>query len=215
MQALRDPTLDLPRKERRSAVRDRAGTDFPLQRYTALIAGTLQVNQCEYESVTRTERRATMTEMEVDEINDLLMVTQAISTVKANCEEQKNTAIPMDWMQCTLITGSMSDSLYGLHHCIPSLQSPCNCFSLSALHAKRPGNLGAMLMAEKLFANCKHPDCSYTDCYTKVSRETVKTMAGIALHRVLSMPTVHGSRDLVYLDYSIETVCEPAGELVV
>lgn len=163
-----------------NTVRDRVGTDSPLQRYTALIAGTLQVNQCEYEPVTRTERGATMTEMEVDEINDLLMVTQAISTVKANCEGQKNTAIPMDWMQCTLIPGSMSDSLYGLHHCIPSLQSPCNCFSLSALHAKRAGNLGAMLMAEKLFANCKHPDCSYTDCYTKVSRETVKTMAGIA-----------------------------------
>ena len=73
--------------------------------------------------------------MEVDEINDILMVRQALTIVRAQCAEQENTAIPLDWRPCMLtcriwhqdliiifltnnfvlyLCGSMFDSLCGL-----------------------------------------------------------------------------------------------------
>ena len=106
--------------------------------------------------------------------------TESITTVKANCEEQINTAVSSEWMPTTLIPGSTTDGLFGLRYTIPTPQSPINCFSLSALHARRTGNWRALKMAETLFPNCKLPHCSYThaeyDCYTKASMETVQIL---------------------------------------
>ena len=151
------------RNEQHSAVGDPALTDFPLQRYNALIANTLQVNHLENETVARTELlNATLGEMDVTEISDLLMIAQAITTVRANCEEQKNTVVSTEWMPTTLIPGSMSDGLFGLRYTIPTPQSPCNCFSLSALHARRTGNWRALKMAENRYLTAAMPTLSMT-----------------------------------------------------
>ena len=62
------------RKEQRPAVRDPTLTVFPLQRYNALIANTLQVNHLAYETVARAELlNTTLEKMDLNEINDLLM----------------------------------------------------------------------------------------------------------------------------------------------
>ena len=120
------------RNEQRPAVRDPALTDFPLQRYNALIASTLQVNHFACQTVARTALlNTTLEEMDLTEINDLLMIPQAITTVRANCEEQKNTVVSIAWMPTTLVPGSMSDGLFGLRYTLPTPQSPCNCFTLS------------------------------------------------------------------------------------
>ena len=168
--------------EQHSAVRDQALTGFPMQRYIALVTNTLQASNVETLAPT-VLTSSTLREMDVTEINDLLMITESITTVRANCEEQKSTAVSTEWLPT-----------------IPTPQSPINCFSLSALHARRTGNWRALKMAETLFPNCKLPHCSYThteyDCYTKVSMETVEILTGITF-----------SGDVVTTAQTAQTVC--------
>ena len=84
------------RNEQRSAIRVPALTDCPLERYNALVANALQVNHLGYETVARTELlNATLCEMDVTEINDLLMITQVITTVRAN--------YGFHWVECNQI----------------------------------------------------------------------------------------------------------------
>ena len=69
------------RTEQHSAVTDRGLTDFPLGRFNQLVANTLRVPALAYESVSATEMLApTLAEFEAAEINDLLLVTQAVTT---------------------------------------------------------------------------------------------------------------------------------------
>ena len=162
---------------------DKALSDFPLQHYTLLMANTLRVNQLSFEPVSPTESlSATLPELEAHEVNDLLMITQAITAVSSNCEELKNTAVSTEWLPATLIAGSMSDGLFGLRCTIPTPESPCNCFSLGALHSRPFGNWRAMKMAETLFPNCKMPHNSYIhaqyNCQNKATRETVEILTG-------------------------------------
>ena len=125
----------------------------------------------------------TLEKMDLTDINDLLMIPQAITTVRANCEEQENTAVSIEWMPTTLVPGSMSDGLFGLRYTRPTPQSPCNCFSLSALRARHTGNWRALKMAENLFPNCKLPHCSYAhteyDCHTRAGMQVVEILTGV------------------------------------
>ena len=153
------------------------------QRYTLLLANTLRVNQLCFETVAPTESLSeTLPELEAYQVNDLLMTTQAITAVRTNCEELKNTAVSTEWLPATLVAGSMSDGLFGLRYTIPTAESPCNCFSLGELHSRRCGNWRAMKMAEALFPNCKMPRCSHThaeyNCYNKAAGETVELLTG-------------------------------------
>ena len=109
--------------EQHSAVRDQALTGFPLQRYTARITNTLQASNVETLAPS-VLTSSTLREMDVTEINDLLMITESITTVRANCEEQKNTAVSPEWLPTTLIPGSMTDGLFGLRYTPHS--SKCN-----------------------------------------------------------------------------------------
>ena len=169
------------RTEQHSAVTDRGLTDFPLGRFNQLVANTLRVPALGYESVSATEMLApTLPEFEAAEINDLLLVTQAVTAVRTHCETLKSTALSQDWLPSTAVPGSMTDGLYGIRYAIPSPDSPCNCFSLAALHSRRCQNWHALKNAETLFPNCKMPHSSYTlaefNCYGKCGSETVEIL---------------------------------------
>ena len=174
------------RTEQHSAVTDRGLTDFPLERFNQLVANTLRVPSLGYESVSATEMLApTLPEFEAAEINDLLLVTQAVTAVRTHCETLKSTALSQEWLPSTAVPGSMTDGLYGIRYAIPSPDSPCNCFSLAALHSRRCQNWHALKNAETLFPNCKMPHSSYTlaefNCYGKCGSETVEILTGLAL----------------------------------
>ena len=174
------------RTEQHSAVTDRGLTDFLLGRFNQLVANTLRVPALGYESVSATEMLApTLPEFEAAEINDLLLVTQAVTAVRTHCETLKSTALSQDWLPSTAVPGSMTDGLYGIRYAIPSPDSPCNCFSLAALHSRRCQNWHALKNAETLFPNCKMPHSSYTlaefNCYGKCGSETVEILTGLAL----------------------------------
>ena len=91
------------RTEQHSAVTDRGLTDFPLGRFNQLVANTLRVPALGYESVSATEMLApTLPEFEAAEINDLLLVTQAVTAVRTHCETLKSTALSqMSELACT------------------------------------------------------------------------------------------------------------------
>ena len=168
------------RTEQHSAVTDRGLTDFPLGRFNQLVANTLRVPALAYESVSATELLApTLAEFEAAEINDLLLVTQAVTAVRTHCARSQ------EWLPSTAVPGSMTDGLYGIRYAIPSPDSPCNCFSLAALHSRRCQNWQALKNAETLFPNCKMPHSSYTlaefNCYGNCGPETVEIMTGLAL----------------------------------
>ena len=149
------------RTDQHSAVTDRGLTDFPLGRFNQLVANTLRVPALAYESVSATEMLApTLAEFEAAEINDLLLVTQAVTAVRTHCETLKSTALSQEWLPSTAVPGSMTDGLYGIRYAIPSPDSPCNCFSLAALHSRRCQNWQALKNAETLFPNCKMPHSS-------------------------------------------------------
>ena len=142
------------RTEQLSAVTDRGLTDFPLGKFNQLVSSTLMVPALAYESVTATEILAlTLDEFEAPEIHDLLLITQAITAVRTDCE--------------TL-----------------SPDSPCNCFSLAALHSRRCQNWTAMKTGETLFPNCKMPHSSYTlaefNCYGNCGPSTLEILTGLA-----------------------------------
>ena len=126
----------------------------------------------------------TLAEFEAAEINDLLLVTQAITAVRAHCETLKSTAVSQEWLPSTAVPGSMTDGLYGLRYANPSPDSPCNCFSLAALHSRRCQNWQALKNAETLFPNCKMPHSSYTlaefNCSGNCGPDTVEIMTGLA-----------------------------------
>ena len=173
------------RTEQHSTVTDRGLTDFPLGRFNQLVANTLRVPALGYESVSTTEMLApTLPEFEAAEINDLLLVTQAVTAVRTHCETLKSTALSQEWLPSTAVPGSMTDGLYGIRYAIPSPDSPCNCFSLAALHSRRCQNWHALKNAETLFPNCKMPHSSYTlaefNCYGKCGSETVEILTGLA-----------------------------------
>ena len=173
------------RTEQHSAVTDRGLTDFPLGRFNQLVANTLRVPALAYESVSATEMLApTLAEFEAAEINDLLLVTQAVTAVRTHCETLKSTALSQEWLPSTAVPGSMTDGLYGIRYAIPSPDSPWNCFSLAALHSRRCQNWQALKNAETLFPNCKMPHSSYTlaefNCYGNCGPETVEILTGLA-----------------------------------
>ena len=126
----------------------------------------------------------TLAEFEAAEINDLLLVTQAVTAVRTHCETLKSTALSQEWLPSTAVPGSMTDGLYGIRYAIPSPDSPCNCFSLAALHSRRCQNWQALKNAETLFPNCKMPHSSYTlaefNCYGNCGPETVEILTGLA-----------------------------------
>ena len=105
--------------------------------------------------------------------------------MRTHCETLKSTALSQDWLPSTAVPGSMTDGLYGIRYAIPSPDSPCNCFSLAALHSRRCQNWHALKNAETLFPNCKMPHSSYTlaefNCYGKCGSETVEILTGLAL----------------------------------
>ena len=108
------------RTEQHSAVADRGLTDFVLGRFNQVVANTLRVPVLAYESVSATELLApTLAEFEAAEINDLLLVTQAVTTVRAHCETLKSTAVSQEWLPSTAVPGSMTDGLYGLRYATP------------------------------------------------------------------------------------------------
>ena len=161
------------RTEQLSAVTDRGLTDFPLGRFNQLVLSTLRVPALAYESVTATEMLAlTLDEFETVEIHDLLLVTQAATAVRTDCETLKHTAVSQDWLPTTAVPGSMTDGLYGLRYLIPSPDSPCNCFSLAALHSRRCQNWQALKAAETLFPNC--------NCYGNCGSSAVEILTGLA-----------------------------------
>ena len=87
------------RTEQHSAVTDKVLSDFPLQRNTLLMANTLRVNQLSFETVAPMESLSeTPPELEAFEAQDLLTTTQAITAVRSNCEELKNTAVSTAWV---------------------------------------------------------------------------------------------------------------------
>ena len=99
------------RTEQHSAVTDQGLTDFPLGRFNQLVANTLRVPALAYESVSATELLApTLAEFEAAEINDLLLVTQAVTAVRNDCETLKSTALSQEWLPSTAVPGSMTDS---------------------------------------------------------------------------------------------------------
>ena len=155
------------RTEQYSAITDRGLTDFPLGRFNQLVANTLRVPALAYESVSATELLApTLAEFETAEINDLLLVTQAVTAVRTHCETLKNTALSQEWLPSTAVPGSVTDGLYGIRYAIPSPDSPCNCFSLAALHSRRCQNWQALKNADPDWTGfqrwCGHhwPDCT-------------------------------------------------------
>ena len=80
------------RTEQRSVATDKPLSESPLQRYTLLTANTLRVNQLSFDTVAPRESLCdTLPELEAFEVNDLLMITQAITAVRNNCEDLKNT----------------------------------------------------------------------------------------------------------------------------
>ena len=80
--------------EQHSVATDKALSEFPLQRYTLLTTNTLRVNPLSFETVALRESLSdTLPELEAFEVNDLLMVTQALTAVRTNCEDLKNTAV--------------------------------------------------------------------------------------------------------------------------
>ena len=169
--------------EQHSVATDKSLSEFPLQRYTLLTTNTLRVNPLSFETVAQKKSLSdALPEIEAFEVNDLLMVTQALTAVRTNCEDLKSTAVSADWLPVTLVPGSMSDGLFGLRYTIPTPESPCNCFSLAALHARRCGNWRALKMSETLFPDCKRPHCSYArteyNCYNKATQETVEILTG-------------------------------------
>ena len=173
------------RTEQLSAVTDRGLTDFPLGKFNQLVSSTLMVPALAYESVTATKILAlTLDEFEAPEIHDLLLITQAITAVRTDCETLKRTAVSQDWPPTTVVPGSMTDGLYGLRYLIPSPDSPCNCFSLAALHSRRCQNWTAMKTGETLFPNCKMPHSSYTlaefNCYGNCGPSTLEILTGLA-----------------------------------
>ena len=173
------------RTEQLSAVTDRGLTDFPLGKFNQLVSSTLMVPALAYESVTAAEILAlTLDEFEAPEIHDLLLITQAITAVRTDCETLKRTAVSQDWPPTTVVPGSMTDGLYGLRYLIPSPDSPCNCFSLAALHSRRCQNWTAMKTGETLFPNCKMPHSSYTlaefNCYGNCGPSTLEILTGLA-----------------------------------
>ena len=86
------------RTEQHSAVTDRGLTDFLLGRFNQLVANTLRVPALAYESVSATELLApTLAEFEAAEINDLLLVTQAVTAVRTRCETLKSTALSQEF----------------------------------------------------------------------------------------------------------------------
>ena len=92
------------RTDQRSAVTDRGLTDFPLGRFNQLVANTLRVPTLAYESVSATQLLApTLAEFEAAEINDLLLVTQAVTAVRAQCETLKSTALSQEWLPSTTV----------------------------------------------------------------------------------------------------------------
>ena len=162
------------RTEQLSAVTDRGLTDFPLGKFNQLVSSTLMVPALAYESVTATKILAlTLDQFEAPEIHDLLLITQAITDVRTDCETLKRTAVSQDWPPTTVVPGSMTDGLYGLPYLIPSPDSPCNCFSLAALHSRRCQNWTAMKTGETLFPNCKTPHSSYTHWRSSTAMGTV------------------------------------------
>ena len=174
------------RNEQHSVANDKSLSEFPLQRYTLLMANTLRVNQLSFDTVAPRESLShTLPELEAFEVNDLLMVTQALNAVRTNCEDLKSTAVSAEWLPVTLVPGSMSDRLFGLRYIILTPESPCNCFSLAALQARRCGNWRALQVSETLFPDCKRPHCSYTrteyNCYNKATQETVEILTGALL----------------------------------
>ena len=95
-------TATAGRTEQHSAVTDRGLTDFPLGRFNQLVANTLRVPALGYESVSATEMLAPLPEFEAAEINDLLLVTQAVTAVRTHCETLKSTALSqMSELACT------------------------------------------------------------------------------------------------------------------
>ena len=119
--------------EQHPVATDKSLSEFPLQRYTLLTTNTL----LSFETVALRESLSdTLPELEAFEVNDLLMVTQALTAVRTNCEDLKSPAVSTEWLPVTLVPGSMSDGLFGLRCTIPTPESPCNCFSLAALHAR-------------------------------------------------------------------------------
>ena len=169
------------RTEQLSAVTDRGLTDFPLGKFNQLVSSALMVPALAYESVTATKISAlTLDEFEAPEIHDLLLITQAITAVRTDCETLKRTAVSQDWPPTTVVPGSMTDGLYGLRYLIPSPDSPCNCFSLAALHSRRCQNWTAMKTGETLFPNCKMPHSSYTlaefNCYGNCGPSTLEIL---------------------------------------
>ena len=98
------------RTEQLSAVTDRGLTDFPLGKFNQLVSSTLMVPALAYESVTATKILAlTLDEFEAPEIHDLLLITQAITAVRTDCETLKRTAVSQDWPPTTVVPGSMTD----------------------------------------------------------------------------------------------------------
>ena len=173
------------RTEQLSAVTDRGLTDFPLGRFNQMVSSTLRVPVLAYESVTATEMLAlTLDEFETVEIHDLLLVTQAVTAVRTDCATLKHTAVSQEWLPTTAVPGSMTDGLYGLRYLIPSPDSPCNCFSLAALHSRRCQNWQAFKTADTLFPNCKMPHSAYTlaefNCYGNCGPSTVEILTGLA-----------------------------------
>ena len=104
--------------------------------------------------------------------------------MRTHCETLKSTALSQEWLPSTAVPGSMTDGLYGIRYAIPSPDSPCNCFSLAALHSRRCQNWQALKNAETLFPNCKMPHSSYTlaefNCYGNCGPETVEILTGLA-----------------------------------
>ena len=189
------------RNEQHSVATDKSLSEFPLQRYTLLMAKTLRVNQLTFDTVAPRESLCnTLPELEAFEVNDLLMITQSRTAVRNNCEDLKNTAVNTEWLPVTLVPGSISDGPFGLRYTIPTPESPCNCFSLAALHSRRCGNWRAMKMAETLFPDCKRPHYSYThaeyNCYTKATQETVEILTG-ALFRADVVSTAQTTQPCV------------------
>ena len=181
---------------------DKSLSEFPLQRYTLLVANTLRVNQLSFDTVAPRESLCnTLPELEAFEVNDLLMIMQSLTDVRNNCEELKNTAVNAEWLPVTLVPGSMSDGLFGLRYTIPTPVKQCNCFSLAALHSRRCGNWRAMKMAETLFPDCKRPHSSYTHAeynrYTKATQETVEILIG-ALFRADVVSTAQTTQTMCF-----------------
>ena len=93
--------------EQHSVATDKSLSEFPLQRYKLLTTNTLRVDPLSFETVALRESLSdTLPELEAFEVNDLLMVTQALTAVRTNCEDLKSTAVSTDWLPVTLVPGS-------------------------------------------------------------------------------------------------------------